>query len=212
MRVFPPYSSLSDWPSTWAEEMRKRSGENCIALVLNGCCGNINPWDPFDPDFTADHRRMGRTLADTTEKVLETLEVEEDDMLDYKVHRLNIPLCEVEPELLREAEAELVRHPEPFWNEGKAHAAYEGAQTQGTRTIDSDWMKATSIMSIHYQRQEQAEVNYEIQVFRIGRTAIVGLPGEPFVEGQLRIKMISPAYKTYVAHCCNAYGGYLPIR
>ena len=116
----------------------------------------------------------------------------------------------MEPELLREAE--LAQHPQPYWNEGKAHAAYEGAQTQGTRTIDADWMKAASIMSVHLQRQEQPEVDYEIQVFRIGRTAIIGLAGEPFVEGQLRIKMASPAYKTYVAHCCNAYGGYLPIR
>ena len=211
VNVFPKQVISSDWPGTWAEEMRRRSGENCVALVLNGCCGNINPWDPFDPDFKADHRRMGRILAETTEKVLETLEVEEDDTLDYRVRHLKIPLRDVEPELLRQAEADLAQHPEPYWNESKAHAAYEGAQTGGTRTIDSDWMTAASIMSVQHQRQQQTELDYEIQAFRVGRTAIVALPGEPFVEGQLRIKMASPAYKTYVAHCCNAYAGYLPI-
>ena len=41
--------------------------------------------------------------------------------------------------------------------------------------------------------------------------ALVGLAGEPFVEGQLRLKMASPAHRTLVAHCCNMYCGYLPI-
>ena len=67
-------------------------------------------------------------------------------------------------------------------------------------------------MSVHLQRQQRLELDYEIQVLRIGRTAIVYLPGDPFEEGQLRIKMASPAYKTYVALCCTACYGYLPIR
>jgi hypothetical protein len=55
-------------------------------------------------------------------------------------------------------------------------------------------------------------LDYEIQAMRIGNTAIVGLPGEPFVEGQLRLKMASPAAHTIVAHCTSHYAGYLPTR
>ena len=40
----------------------------------------------------------------------------------------------------------------------------------------------------------------------------MGLSGEPFVEGQLRLKMESPAQHTYVAHCISHYTGYLPTR
>ena len=61
------------------------------------------------------------------------------------------------------------------------------------------------------QRQREKNLHYEIQTFRIGRSALVGLAGEPFVEGQLALKMASPAFKTLVAHCCNMYCGYLPI-
>jgi len=41
---------------------------------------------------------------------------------------------------------------------------------------------------------------------------IVGLPGEPFVEGQLRIKMGSHAKYTYIAHCTTQHVGYIPTR
>jgi hypothetical protein len=53
--------------------------------------------------------------------------------------------------------------------------------------------------------------DYEIQVFRIGPAALVGLPGEPFVEGGLRIKLGSPTFPTYVVHNTN-YAAYLPTR
>lgn len=51
---------------------------------------------------------------------------------------------------------------------------------------------------------------YEIQVFRIGDMAIISLPGEPFVEGQLEIKTRSPAKLTFIAHMSTQYVGYLP--
>jgi hypothetical protein len=73
-------------------------------------------------------------------------------------------------------------------------------------------MKAASVMSVHLMKERERELDYEIQVFRVGRTAFVGLPGEPFVEGQLRIKLASPTYPTYVAHCTSHYVGYVPIR
>ena len=73
-------------------------------------------------------------------------------------------------------------------------------------------MRAASILSVHLLKQRSPELDYEIQVFRVGKTAFVGLPGEPFVEGQLQIKMASPTYPTYVAHCVSHYVGYLPTR
>ena len=51
---------------------------------------------------------------------------------------------------------------------------------------------------------------YEIQAFRIGDFALVGLNGILFVEGQLRLKMESPAMRTFVANMANGYAGYVP--
>jgi len=51
-----------------------------------------------------------------------------------------------------------------------------------------------------------------VQAVRIADTAVVAIPGEPFVEGQLRIKRESPARHTFVAHMCNGFAGYIPTR
>jgi hypothetical protein len=73
-------------------------------------------------------------------------------------------------------------------------------------------MDAAMLMSVILERERTPEYDYEIQVFRVGTTAFVGLPGEPFVEGQLAIKLGSPAYPTYVAHGTTDYAGYIAPR
>jgi hypothetical protein len=52
--------------------------------------------------------------------------------------------------------------------------------------------------------------DYEIQAFRIGDFALVALDGTVFVEAQLRLKMESPAARTFVANMSNGYAGYVP--
>ena len=212
VNVFPQAVISSDWPGAWAAEMEQLH-PNSIALVANGCCGNINPWNPFDPDYKPDHKLMGRRLAEVTQRVLEQTDVEEDEQLITQSCRLPIRIREVEPELLAKSQALLAEHPEPTWNVDNAYQGYEGGSpvAPGTKVIDSEWILAASIVSVHLQQQREKNVHYEIQAFRIGRAALVGLAGEPFVEGQLQIKMASPAYRTLVAHCCNMYSGYLPI-
>ena len=198
VNVFPKSIVSADWPGAWAEAMQRRFGRACVPLVLNGCCGNINPWSPFDPDYVPDHWRMGRMLAETTHRVLETLTFREEARLDYRVRHLKIPLREVEPALLEEAQRMLSKHPVPARRQ-------DGG-------VEPAWMKAASVMSVHLLRQREPELDYEIQVFRLGDAALIGLSGEPFVEGQLRLKTASPAHFTYLAHCVSHYVGYLPTR
>lgn len=190
----------ADWPGSWAAGMQAECGAGCVPLVLNGCCGNINPWDPFDPDFVPDHRRMGAALAEMTRKVMCTLEFTDEVSLDRRVRRVPLPLKTVEPEALAEAEKMLSDHPQPKFLEDEPGR------------VDPAWFRAASVMSIEYMRRRSTDLPYEIQAFRVGDTAFVGLPGEPFVEGQLAIKIGSPTYPTYVAHCTSQYVGYLPTR
>ncbi len=212
VNVFPQAVISSDWPGAWADEM-ERLHPQCVALVANGCCGNINPWNPFDPDYRPDHRKMGRMLADMTQRILENSGSEDDCQLRATSVRLPIAIREVEPDLLAKARKILAEHPEPIWNEDNAYRGYEGGSPvpAGTKIIDSEWIQSASIVSVDLERRREKDLRYEIQTFRIGRSALVGLAGEPFVEGQLALKMASPAFKTLVAHCCNMYCGYLPI-
>jgi hypothetical protein len=51
-----------------------------------------------------------------------------------------------------------------------------------------------------------------VQVFRLGRSALVGLPGMPFVEFALDIKAKSPVETTLVASNVNGDMGYVITR
>lgn len=94
----------------------------------------------------------------------------------------------------------MAEHPEPIW-----------LNEEHTR-IDWDWMYAVGKMLLHDNFQRKPEFDYEIQVFRLGDIALLAIPGEPFVEAQLEIKLRSPTYPTYVVHRSNAYVGYVPTK
>jgi len=197
------YNSVTpDWPGAWTEALRARLDPACVPLVLNGCCGNINPWHPFDPDFEPDHLRMGRALAEMTSKIIEDIEDTEynsDVVVDYRSRRVPLPYREIPPERSAIVERILSEHPQPPFRENGGG-------------VDPTWFRAASTRSAELARKRSPLFDYEVQVFRVGDAAIVGLPGEPFVEGQLAIKTASPAPFVQVAHMASHYIGYLPTR
>ena len=194
------YHAISaDWPGAWSEEMLIHAGGDCVPLVVNGCCGNINPWHPFDPDFVPDHRRMGAALADMTRRIMETLTYSGKASVDFASSRIPLSFRDIPPPRATAVENVLSRNPQPVFRE-------DGSG------IDPEWFRAASTRSVELQKKRTPGIDYEIQVFRIGDAAIVALPGEPFVEGQLAIKLNSPAAFVQVAHMASQYIGYLPTR
>ncbi len=190
----------ADWPGAWAHQMQAAFGDACVPLVLNGCCGNINPWPPFEPDFIPDHRRMGEALGKSARSVVQTLRFADAGCVAWKVRRVPIALKEPDPQRLSAAQRMLAEHPTPLWSQGDAGM------------IDPQWFQAASVMSVELLRKRSPHLLYEVQAMRVGDLALVGLPGEPFVEGQLAIKIGSPARYTFVAHATTEYVGYLPTR
>ena len=63
VHVYPKPIVSADWPGAACAELEQWSGNGCVPMVLNGCCGNINPWITFDPNYVNDHRPMGKALA-----------------------------------------------------------------------------------------------------------------------------------------------------
>jgi len=198
VHVFPQPIVSPDWPGALCRELRGVHGEGCVPVAVNGACGNINPWPPFDPDYADDHRLMARVLSEGVGRVLEGMSFADGAKLDYAVRRLKLPLREVPADELRWATELLQRQPGPCWTDD-----------EHTR-VPSDWMVAASICSVDLMRQRSPHLDYEVQVLRIGDSAVVGLPGEPFVEGGLEVKIASPAAYTHIAHCTTQYVGYIP--
>ncbi|MHB9031565.1 MAG: hypothetical protein ACYC6L_00815 [Anaerolineae bacterium] len=198
VHIFPRPLISADWPGALAEQLTNTCGAQ-HPLILNGCCGNINPWDPFDPDYKADHKRMGRMLADTVAQVMETLEFKADAPLDYRCSHLMIPQRAPEPAKLAWAQQMLAEHPEPLVDKTRPDS------------FDFNWVQANGVFDLARSQEREPLYDYEIQAVRLGDAALVALPGEPFVEGQLRIKLGSKAPYTYVMHDTASYVGYIPI-
>jgi hypothetical protein len=198
--ALPGNAVSADWPGAWAAAMRGAFGGACVPLVLNGCCGNINPWPAFTPDFTPDHRRMGNVLAERASAVIREMHFSEVHHLDWRVRHVPLALKPPDPERVSRAERMLAENPEPLWS------------SERPGTIDPQWYQAASIHSVELMRRRSPSLRYEIQAFRVGDTAFVGLAGEPFVEGQLAIKIASPTAYTFLAHATTHYVGYVPTR
>ena len=197
---FPSHTVTADWPGALASEVRRAHGHGCLPLVINGTCGNINPWPPFEPNYTNDQQLMARMLGDMANKIIETLVFTPEATLDWRVVHLPIPLRDLTPEELQWAKGVIEAAPVPVWIDPEH------------RHIDPEWTVAASIYSVDLFRQRTETLDYEIQVIRIGDAAFVGLPGEPFVELGLAVKLASPAQHTYIAHCTSHYVGYIPTR
>ena len=188
----------ADWPGAWATELAAVYGGDAVGLVMNGCCGNINPWPVFTPDFVPDHRRMGRALAAISCEALARTAFHGHAALDWRRRDIPLAIREPDPSALAAAKARIAAHPLP--------------EITDRGLVDMSWYYAAMLVSLDMLRRRTPEEPYEVQAFRIGDMALVGLPGEPFVEGQLKIKIESPAYPTFVAHATSHYAGYIPTR
>ena len=191
------YSVSSDWPGVWAEELQKKSSIENIPTVLNGCCGNVNPFDPFDADYVMDSERMGKSLSEVAERVMLAMEFKDADtpaVVDYTYTEVPMDYRDIPKERLKRV-LELIENGEVKRNENGS--------------FDSEWITAASTYSILCRQKKEPTFSYPVQVFRVGGLAIVALPGEPFTDSQLDIKLRSEAPFTYVTHCSNKYVGYL---
>ncbi len=195
---YPQNFISGDWPGAWAAAMRAPLGADCVALVLNGCCGNVHHINHLNPKHTDDYFRMGALLAESAVKALATLEEQPSPALAWTSEQVRIPLRELPQQQVDDARALLAATPEaPMLPEAVPSVAW-------------DWVYAHATVDLAEQSAKQPYYDYEVQSIRIAGSAVVALTGEPFVEGQLELNMRSAFPHTFVAHMANGYVGYVP--
>jgi hypothetical protein len=193
----------ASWPGAWVDGVKAALGDDVVPLVVNGCCGNINRTNPLGQSARIDDRSVGRWLTETARHVMSDLNWRDDAGVEFVSKKIDIAHSNFDEvighEAVHRAREILKREPKPRWANEKLTA------------VDIDWLFAAVILDVK-RRLEGRTYSYEVQAFRIGDLALVGLIGEPFVEAQLKIKLESPAKRTFVAHMCNGYVAYIPTR
>lgn len=188
----------ASWPGAWCRKFRRLAGDQAVPIMINGCCGNINIHNALDPTRSGHDEDISNWLMETSEKVYSRLEYKTTRTVACLRRAFGIPYGLLDENVVAAARERLAGCSGPEWTNAE-HKAF-----------NVDWIFASAIIDIAEKLSGGGDYPYEIQVFRIGDLAIAGLIGEPFVEGQLAIKHASPAGRTFVAHMCNAYVGYIP--
>ena len=106
----------------------------------------------------------------------------------------------------------MVEVPLQHFGPEKVAWARENIKKVGTRELSFlEQVEAYNILAI--EMRHSRTIPLEVQVFRLSRdVAIVGLPGEVFVDLGLAIKRASPFAHTLVIELCQDAPGYIPTK
>ena len=184
----------ADYPFYLERQLRPVLGPEGVSLFGAGTCGDINHIDVSKKDpqkGQLEAARIGATLSKTVRAALPKLN-------PVRSPRLAVRQSSLVPVPLQKYNAEAI-----------AQARKDMAKI-GTRDLPFlKQVEAYKIVSL--QMMPAGVLPMQVQVFRLSKdVAIVGLPGEIFVDLGLAIKKASPFRMTLVVELCNDAPGYVP--
>jgi len=202
------YQISADYMGYATRTLESLLGEKFVSLFFNGACGDINPITCVGYKCSGtfdDVERLGLTLSDKVVSVMENIGLLENVELDSIVKRvkveLEIPSIELAEKLVRDQENYI---------KSMSMQGIEGVPTQSieeAKAVLSYYQK--NLEYIKNSKEIQKEEVIRLQVVRISDYAIVAIPGEPFCEIGLNIKLNSPFKLTSVFSYSNGYYGYI---
>lgn len=187
----------ADYAFYLQETLRGAFGGKFISAFGAGTCGDLNHINTgvkqekikgFDVA-----ENIGTTLGRTVIAARKELVAITQPRFAVKSKTLTVPLQEVTPEQVQAARGQL--------------QLLEGGDESG-----GFMEKVEAVKAVDLGNRGRA-LPMEVQVFRLDKdTAIVGLPGEIFVELGLAIKKASPFKRTMVISICNDRPSYVPTK
>ena len=174
-----------------------------VWLFMNGASGDISTrFTRRGQDF-AEVERSGLLMAGSVLKAMQTTSPLDVDKLQGKTAKMELPLrafgsieaARAEANKLELESKVMLEKGEESGELRKAQTRAEGAQAQV--------MMAELYAGKHY-------LDSTLQVIRIGKLLLVGLPGEIFTETVLTLKALGKGRKLAVIGYANDYCGYFP--
>ena len=178
----------ADYPYYLERDLRRTLGDKFTLLFGTGACGDINHVDVTTKDRLKSEQ-IGHTLAQTVAGALTELKA--------AAPSLAVARAVVEAPLQRFTTEEIEQ-------------AQRDIHKVGTRELSFlDQVKAYKVLAVQWRAGSTLPL--EVQVFRLSDdVAVVGLPGEVFVDLGLAIKRASPFATTLVVELCQDAPGYIP--
>ncbi|MCL5282377.1 MAG: neutral/alkaline non-lysosomal ceramidase N-terminal domain-containing protein [Planctomycetes bacterium] len=179
----------ADYPYFIEQNLRGKFGKDFTLLFGTGTCGDINHFDVMTKDIRKP-AVIGATLAGT--------------IAAARAKAIAKPSLAV-----RRAVVEVPR--QKFTAAEIAQAKKDMDKIATAEMSFLDQVRTYKIVDI--QSRRGATIPLEVQVFRLSdEVAVVGLPGEVFVEHGLAIKKASPFPVTLVIELCQDDVAYVPTK
>ncbi len=181
----------ADYPFYLEQSLSEVYGDEFVLLFGTGTCGDINHIDVTNRErLKTDY--IGNTLAQTVKAKARSLENINEPSLEARSEIVNVPLQNFGPD--------------------KVAWARENIKKVGTNELSFiEQVEAYKILA--RQMRPGDTIGLEVQVFRLSSdVAVVGLPGEVFVDLGLAIKRDSPFATTLVIELCQDAPGYIPTK
>ena len=181
----------ADYPFYLEQSLREAYGDEFVLLFGTGTCGDINHIDVAKRErLKTDY--IGNTLA-------------------QKVRAKAGSLVSIgEPALAVRSEVVHV----PLQHYGAADIAWARENIEKVGTSELSFIEQVKAYKILAREMRPGEtIGLEVQVFRLNSdVAVVGLPGEVFVDLGLSIKRASPFDTTLIIELCQDAPGYIPTK
>jgi len=181
----------ADYPYYLEQKLRETWGQDFVLLFGTGCCGDINHIDVMRKErLKTDF--IGQTLGQTVIRQKENLTPIKQPGLGTRQRRVSVPLQSYTQEQLKQAQADIHQ----------------------MNTAQLSFMeKVEAYKTLSLAKYQAKSMNLEVQVFRLSdQVAVVGLPGEVFVDLGLAIKQASPFATTLIIELCQDAPGYIPTQ
>jgi hypothetical protein len=185
----------ADFPFYLSRALQEKHGGDFISLFAAGTCGDINHIDVSHDrpqKGQGEAERIGSKLAATVLDKLADLSAIDKPSLATRSTVVDVPLQQYSPEEVAQAKKDIF-------------------EVGGGKLSFLEQVKAVTIVSV--DKLGGPTLPLEVQVFRLSDdVALVGLPGEVFVDLGLAIKLASPFKTTIVMELCNDAPAYIPTK
>jgi neutral ceramidase len=205
-----------DWPGFALDEIERLGASDHapapIGIFMQGATGNI---DPRSRGSFAVAEENGRALGRAAFQALAAAPSVSDAEIAWRRLPIKLPLKAIEADLaiarecLAQTEASLRNHRGGDGYQLKRLRDHHEQSVQALRALEE---MAESNRRDKRVDSERGVLATALSVIAIGDLAIVGLPGEAFVEYGMALKANPYFARTFVVCYCNDLIGYIPTR